>query len=280
MNLRLRALTRVFLAAVFVSSGNGLPAAEVARTGLLALEAVHRIPGTNGTPRFLAASHLEFETAKPEGIAFLAVVTNGWPAGLVPVFALEKSGRIELRRRPVAGMESSTEPIFFGLPPRDEAEAARINGRWECRAVRNNGNTDHLAWELALDGDRLAGRFDPTQEYRVATIAGGTFRSNRVELHVEYFMDRYVLTGAWRDGKLRGDWRHVEETERGTWEATQVPVRVVSEPGVELVALYEWRRISDDVRRYATDRETVQPGWRRADRALCRVWTRIDRKAE
>ena len=94
MNLRLRTLTRAFLAALLFSTDSGLFGAEGASPGLLALEPVHRVPGTNGATRLVPQSHLEFEKAKPEGIAFLAVATNSWPAGLVPIFAVEKSGRI------------------------------------------------------------------------------------------------------------------------------------------------------------------------------------------
>jgi hypothetical protein len=241
----------------------------------LALEPLYRATGSNGLAQLVSRSHLEFERLKTNGVAFLAVVTNVWPPDLVPVFAVEKSNRFELRRRPAAGMESSSEPVFFALAPEDEAEAPKVTGRWECRAVRGSGNTDHLAWELTIEGERLAGRFDQTQEYRVATIAGGTFRSNRIELRVEYFMDHYVLKGVWRDDRLSGDWRHVDDSERGSWEATRSPVRLPSGTGVEVVPLYEWRRTGDDALRYATGREKLPGDWRRVGRPLCRVWERV-----
>jgi len=238
----------------------------------LMLEPVHRAKDSNGMERFTSASNLEFEKAQPGETAFLAICTNEWPAGLVPIFAVEKTNRIELRRRPELGMENSSEPIFFALPPEDEPEAAKLAGRWECRAIRGNSSKDFLTWELAIEGEKIAGRFDPNTEYRVATIAGGTFRSNRFELRVEYFRDHYVLTGVWRDGRLSGEWRHTDDSESGTWEATRELYRLSVGTGFVGVPLYEWRRTAGDALRYAVEGEKLTSDWQRAARPLCRVW--------
>src|SRR5690349_18018937 len=106
------------------------------------LETIHWAHGTNGTQRLVPRGYLRFEGAKQNGVAFHAVCTNEWPAGLVPIFEVERTNRIELRRRPELGMEVSSEPIFFALPPVDELEAAKITGRWECQAIRGNGSKD------------------------------------------------------------------------------------------------------------------------------------------
>lgn len=238
----------------------------------LVLEAVHRSKYPNGLERFTSASNLEFEKVQPGEAVFLAICTNEWPAGLVPIFAIEKTNRIELRRRPELGMESLSDPIFFALPPEDEPEAAKLAGRWECRAIRGNGSRDHLAWELAVEGENLAGRFNPNGEYRVATISGGAFRSNRFELRVEYFRDHYVLTGIWRDGRMRGEWRHTDDSERGTWEATRGLIRMPTGTGLTIVPLYEWRRSSDGACDYRIEGDAAGLGWRRSVRPLCRVW--------
>jgi len=246
----------------------------------LVLEPIHRSKDRNGMERFTSASNLEFEKVQPGEAVFLAICTNEWPAGLVPIFAVEKTNRIELRRRPELGMEGSSEPIFFALPPEDEPEAAKLAGRWECRAIRGNGSKDYLIWELAIEGEIIAGRFDPNTEYRVATIAGGTFRSNLFELRVEYFRDSYVLTGVWHDGRLSGEWRHTDDSERGSWEATRELYQSSGGRGFVEVPLYEWRRTVDDARRYAVAGEKLTPEWQRAGRPLCRVWRQKPRGRE
>jgi hypothetical protein len=227
-----------------------------------------------GKPPFATGTRAEAENlpSKLAGLAFFAVVTNDWPTGLVPVFAVEKANRVELRRHPALGQENSTEPLFFALPPADEPDAARIAGRWECHAIRG-GSKAFLTWELTVEGDRVAGRFDQNTDYRVANIAGGTFASNRLELRVEYIMDAYVVTGQWRDGQLKGEWRHTEDAEQGTWEATRQETKIPSEK--DAVALYEWRRASDHARQYLLDGETLSADWERAARPLCRVWRRL-----
>jgi hypothetical protein len=233
---------------------------------------VFRIKEVDGKHRFITRQEVRFEKLKPrlDGFVFLAVTTNEWPTGLVPVFAVEKPHGIELRRRALAGEENSSDPLFFALPPEDEPDAAKVAGRWECRAIRGNGTRDFVIWELAVDQERISGRFSQDSEYRVAYIAGGTFRSNRIEIRVEYLQDAYVLRGDWRDGKLQGDWRRTDDEERGTWEAAREP----SPPPArgEIVRLYEWRRASDNTRHYAIEGEKLAEGWERSPRPLCRVW--------
>jgi hypothetical protein len=203
-------------------------------------------------------------------VAFFAVCTNEWLTGLVPLFAVEKTNRTELRRRPPQGLESSSEPLFFALPLDEEIEAPKIAGRWDCQATRASGDKSFLTWQLTTEGDQVAGRFDPETEYRVASLTGGSFRSNQVQLRVEYFNDVYLLTGIWRDNTLRGEWRHTDNSERGTWEPRREPARF-SQP-IRTVQLYEWRRASDGARRYEIEGEKLKADWSRAAQPLCRVW--------
>lgn len=236
----------------------------------LPLQPVYRVKAVDGKKRFATPTEFDFKKLQLEGVVFLAVCTNEWPAGLVPVFIVEKTNRFELRRRPALGEENSAEPLFFALPPEDEPDASKLVGRWKCQAIRGDGSKAYLAWELAIEADKVSGRFDQNTDYRVAFIAGGTFRSNRLELRVEYFNDAYLLTGEWRDGKLKGPWRHLENSERGTWEASRAESRFPASK--EIVPLYEWRRPSDDTRRYALEGERIDPGWERSPRPLCQVW--------
>lgn len=234
-----------------------------------------RVQAVSGKHRFTTPHEVGFEKLKSQldGPVFLAVTTNEWPTGLVPVFAVEKAHGVELRRRALAGEENTSDPLFFALPPEDEPDAAKVAGRWECRAIRATDSRNFLVWELAVEMEKISGRFDQDTEYRVASIAGGTFRSNRLELRVEYLRDVYVLTGDWQDGALKGDWRRTDDEERGTWEATREEAR--PQPRGEIVRLYEWRRTSDNVRHYAIEGEKLVAGWERSLHPLCRVWRAV-----
>jgi hypothetical protein len=104
----------------------------------------------------------------------------------------------------------------------------------------------------------------------VAFITGGHFRSNRLELRVEYINDHYVLEGEWRQGTLTGTWRSLEETEHGTWEATRPASSPKAPSAVNSVPLFAWHRGKE--RRYSIAPNLNEPGWQRTDRPLCRVW--------
>lgn len=247
--------------------------APASPAGLPPLEPIYRLKVADGQQRLASPSEMRAGNfqARPDGVSFLAVCTNEWLAGLVPVFAVEKTNRVELRRSPQRGQENSSEPLFFALPPEDEPDATRIAGRWQCEAVRGDGSKAFLAWELTLEADQIAGRFDQNTEYRYAYLVGGTFRSNRIELRVEYIMDVYLLSGEWRDGELKGTWRRSDDSESGTWAAARegAPIRIP--PNKDTVLLYEWRR-SDEARHYAVEDEPMDPEWERSARPLCRVW--------
>jgi len=231
------------------------------------LQPVYRIKG-----KLITSEDFDFRKLKPEfeGVAFHAVVTNTWPAGLVPIFGIEKTNAFELRRRPGRGKEKATEPLFFALPPEDEPDAGKIAGRWELEAVRYSGSKEYPVWELAVEGDQVSGRFDQNTDYRFAYVMGGTFRSNALELRVEYINDAYLIVGTWHDGKMRGRWRRTDDSEDGPWEGTRPVAKLPANKGIG--ALFEWRRLSDNSRRYVAENEKLGSDWKRAPRPLCRVW--------
>lgn len=223
--------------------------------------------------KLITSEDYDFRKLKPEleGVAFHAIITNTWPAGLVPIFAIEKTNTFELRRRPGRGKENATEPLFFALPLEDEPDAAKLAGRWELEAIRYSGTKEYPVWELAIEGDKVSGRFDQNTDYRFAYLMGGTFRSNTLELRIEYINDAYLITGTWHDGKMKGRWRRADNSEEGPWEATRAPSKLPASKNI--ARLYEWRRASDDSRRYAVENEKLGPDWKRVAQPLCRVWS-------
>lgn len=233
------------------------------------LEPVYRWTISDGSERFATREqlHLDKRNLTNTAPAFLAVPPGQcWP-GLVPLFGVELAERFELRRRPLRGQESFTDPIFFAIPLEDETVAPKMAGRWEVTATRSSGNDAWFQWELTAEGDKIYGRFDQNADFRVAHLGGGTFRSNQVELAVDYMQNKYVLTGEWRDGRMLGAWRETEEVDNGRWEASRVP-KSSPQPVGELVPLHEWQR--EGARRYSI--ETPGDGWTKSPRPLCRVW--------
>lgn len=218
---------------------------------------------------FITRDQFEFTKlqSRIERIAFMAICTNQWPSGLVPIFAVGKTNRIELRRRPPRGQESYTTPLFFALPPDDEPNAVKLAGHWEGTAERPGGTKDFPAFEFTVEDDQIAGRFDQNTQYRYAYVSGGTFRSNRFELRVDYMNEAWLLSAHWTEGLLKGTWRREDNAEQGAWEATREPAM---SPKAKAVPLYEWRRPSDDARRYGIG--DFGPEWKRSKRPLCRVW--------
>jgi hypothetical protein len=235
------------------------------------LEPVYRLKAVAGKQQFITREDFDFEKRRSEieNTPFLAVTTNVWPAGLVPIFAVEKTNRVELRRRPALGEENSSEPLFYAVPPEDEPEATKIAGRWECLGVRGTGTKEFFGWDLCVDGGSVAGRFDQFTDFRFARIVGGSFRSNRFEMRIEYIMDAYLVKGTWRDGRMQGDWTRVDESENGTWEAARATF--VIPVATNLSALFEWRR-NDNARCYRLEDEKLSSEWQRGPRPLCRVW--------
>jgi hypothetical protein len=238
----------------------------------LELQPVFRLKPVNDNQRLITRAEFDFKKlqAELEAIAFRAVVTNEWPAGLVPLFAVEGRQGFELRRLPLRGQENFSDPLFFALPPEQEPAALKIAGRWDCVAGREGELKDYFGWELSIENENVSGRFDQGSEYRYPYITAGSFRSNRLELRVEYIQDAYLLEGEWKEGKLSGKWRRSDDSEGGTWEAAREPVRLPD--AKQSVPLYEWRRAADGKRRYALDGEKLEPDWERAATPLCRVW--------
>ena len=210
----------------------------------------------------------------PKRVAFLAVVSSSWPPGLVPLFAIEKNGHFELRRRPLRGQEHLTEPLFFAAPLEEERESAKIAGRWEGVATHLDGGKKYPAFELTTDAGAIVGRFDPGSDYRYAFVTGGVFRTNQIEIQIEYIQDRYTLTGIWSGGQLRGTWQQLEGTLRGSWEAERSQPKIKFVPPSLLKPLYEWHRAADGARRYSVALVLDEPGWERTPRPLCLVWVK------
>ncbi len=213
-----------------------------------------------------------FAGIKPgtNGATFLAVVSKEWPAGLVPVYVVEKAGGLELRRTPAKGTEGFSEPAFFALPASDEPESAAISGKWEARATRSDGSKPLVSFEISAVRGAVIGRFDQNTDYRFAYITGGTFQTNRLTLTVEYIRDHFEIAAELRDGRLNGRWRNLDDSESGAWEATRAyPSNLPA--GLKIVDLME-RKNADGARKWRVENKVLPDGSEKSAAVLCRVW--------
>jgi hypothetical protein len=233
---------------------------------------------TGGRAALATSSEVQAMARKPDilATAFVAVVAASWPQGLVPVFAIEnEDGSYELRRLPPGGMENSSDPLFFALPRTDESNAAAIAGTWAVTATNANRSVHYMTWELGASDARVGGRFDPASEYRVAFVTGGTFQSDLLQLNVQYSNDRYLVSGRRSAGSLNGIFQQEDGSDRGTWVATRASIPSITfAPEFKITPLFEWTRNGSRQKRYFPDGTSPEGDWKKASRALCRVWTR------
>ncbi len=208
--------------------------------------------------------------------AWLGMADDDGRAGLVPIYAIERRGFTELRRRPPRGQENFVEPLFYALPLATETNAAVIAGSWQVRATTAEAQRHQLIWELAIEGDQISGRFDQDTEYRFAFITGGTWRSNRLELLVDYVNEHFTLVGALTGNNLTGTWRRTDDSQSGTWTAERLgnPVATPLGSQVEVVDLFAWQAPGNPAPRYSVEPPDASGRWQRAEQPLARVWRR------
>ncbi len=205
-----------------------------------------------------------------EAPAFRAVVARRWPSGMVPVYAVKRGNGMVLQRFPPRGQEGLVEPLFFGLPCRNERTDLNLLGRWECIARHADGAEEYFSWDLAVKGEEVVGRFDIDTDFRFASIVKGEWRPPRLKLEVVYIRAEYHLSGVLGPDGLSGEWTHVGEEDGGTWEATRVE-KVPELSLKSLVALVSYQRADGEVC-FRLEGDDPGDGWKRESQNLCRVW--------
>ena len=205
-------------------------------------------------------------------VAFRAVTGKAAPSGLVPIFAVETHGRIELRRIPGKGQESFSDPVFFAWPPRRESEAGNVSGRWEALAIREDRSRHRFALELAVDGQRVSARFDPDTDYRFAHLTEGRLECGRLDLQVAYLNDHYRLWVERRKDRWVGSWKLEDDSATGPLELWREAPSTKTPPRHGVIALHECRKAGSPERIYRLADDPLPPGWQRVSPPLCEVW--------
>ena len=254
-----RALTAWVAVVGLVFSGSMRAAETVAALSGFAFESASGSP-----PVFAVVSNT--------AIAFRAVTGKAAPSGLVPIFAAETHGRIELRRIPGKGQESFSDPVFFAWPPRRESESGRVSGRWEALAIREDRSRHRFALELAVDGERVAARFDPDTDYRFAHLTEGRLERGRLDLQVAYLNDHYRLWVERRKDRWVGSWKLEDDSASGPLELWREAPSTKTPPRRGVIALHECRKAGSPERIYRLADDPLPPGWQRVSPPLCEVW--------
>jgi len=247
-----------------------------AAPGQTVLTEIFQLATTNNTPAWITARQTNLPAFREleKRTVWLGFVSDDWPPGLVPIYAVERRGLTELRRRPPRGQENFVDPLFYALPGTSETNAFTIAGRWQVRAIGNDGHRHQLTWELTIEGDAVSGRFDQNTEYRFAFIDGGTWRSNRLELLVEYVNEHFALAGELTETNLTGTWRRTDDSRSGTWTAERLGDPLQLGERVELRDLFTWREPGNPALRYGVEPPDASGRWQRAEPLLGRVWRR------
>jgi hypothetical protein len=87
-------------------------------------------------------------------------------------------------------------------------------------------------------------------------------------LEVKTAQEVYELTAQIQAKRWRGTWRIQSTDKHGVWSGE----RAVEAVSPALVPLYEYRRVKDGVRVYATTAQLPGKAFRRAAAPLCHVW--------
>ena len=255
----LRALTLLLAVVGLVFSGSMRAAETVAALSEFAFESA------SGRPPIVAV-------LSNTVVAFRAVTGKTALSGLVPIFAAETHGRIELRRIPGKGQESFSDPVFFAWPPRRDSEAGKISGRWEALAIREDRSRHRFALELAVDGQRVSARFDPDTDYRFAHLTEGRLRHGRLDLQVAYLNDHYRLLVERRKDRWVGSWKLEDDSASGPLELWREAPSTKTPPRRGVIALHECRKAGSPERIYRLADDPLPPGWQRVSPPLCEVW--------
>ena len=255
----LRALTLLLAVVGLVFSGSMRAAETVAALSEFAFESA------SGRPPIVAV-------LSNTVVAFRAVTGKTALSGLVPIFAAETHGRIELRRIPGKGQESFSDPVFFAWPPRRESESGRVSGRWEALAIREDRSRHRFALELAVDGERVAARFDPDTDYRFAHLTEGRLERGRLDLQVAYLNDHYRLLVERRKDRWFGSWKLEDDSASGPLELWREAPSTKTPPRRGVIALHECRKAGSPERIYRLADDPLPPGWQRVSPPLCEVW--------
>ena len=243
--------------------------------------AIYQVSGTNGGSSWVSEEPADptLSRNEPRREVFRAIVSHTWPAGRVPVYAVESKGTTELRRRPPQGQENFLEPLFFALPSAHETNAAAIAGRWSVRATHADGHESGLRWDLTVEGEELAGRFDPDTDYRFAFIPGGTWRTNVLRLSVDYINDHFEIIGRRTNATLAGNWRRVDDADHGSWQADRDGNSgAIESTGLAIVTLNKISASPGRPGEYTTNGTGLSADGRRTGEAICQVWLRSEQE--
>jgi hypothetical protein len=195
--------------------------------------------------------------AQIESIPFFAVPPAQKTEVMIPIYAVTEQGRSRLQRE---APDNATPPLFYALPVASLQDS--LSGEWQCKLQEAGGDELPFALELKVDGEQVTGKVAE------GVITRGSWRGDQLTLEVKTAQEVYELTAQIQAKRWRGTWRIQSTDKHGVWSGE----RAVEAVSPALVPLYEYRRVKDGVRVYATTAQLPGKAFRRAAAPLCHVW--------
>ncbi|MBN1952095.1 MAG: hypothetical protein JW801_12915, partial [Bacteroidales bacterium] len=196
-----------------------------------------------------------------QDVAFFALPVDAKSEELIPIYGSTEPGQgYSLTTTPPALGESA--PQFYALPVKAAEISGEepISGTWKGIAKPHNGMEDELELSLYQNGEKVTGN----------NVVSGYFKDGVLSLELD-LMGRYALSGRLDGNTLSGEYKSIEDSEKGSWEITKEEVpAITNSPNVTY--LYEYSKTGGSLKIYSTNPNLEDQSFIRTAAPLCRVW--------
>ncbi len=196
-----------------------------------------------------------------QDIAFFALPVDSKKEELIPVYGTGKPGEgYSLTTIPPAS--GNLAPHFYALPVKafKVSKVNPITGTWKGMAKMQNGADQEFELSLYQNGDKVSG----------INVISGFFKEGVLTLELD-LMGRYLLTGTLQGNTLSGEYKGLEDSEKGSWSITKEEVPgITNSPTVAY--LYEYSKKGTPEKVYSTNPNLEDQSLIRTAAPLCRVW--------
>lgn len=238
---------------------------------------VYQLRTPDGASRYMLREGLVAANAwrQVERIPFFAVPPDRAHSGLIPIYAVEEGPSQRLTARPPPANEpSARRPLLLALPlqPPAPAKAEALDGQWDAAAKLPDGTEVEFKMELKTVGDKIEGRLDEDTPLRGVEQPGRDSAPPSLQLQFESDGTPYQVTGRLEQGRLKGEWQKLKDSERGSWEARRSGPAGPLPLSPAVVPLYEYREATPGRWLYAAEADWVAASRPHDAQPICRVW--------
>lgn len=195
-----------------------------------------------------------------QDIAFFALPVDSQDEELIPVYGLrDPDTGYSLTTIPPASGEAA--PHFYALPVKASkiSKTNPLSGTWKGIARTENGVKEEFRLSLHQNGSKITG----------PNVISGDFKEGVLTLELD-LMGAYSLTGTLQGNMLTGEYKSLEDSEKGSWRLVKDEVPgITNSPTVAY--LYEYSRLGGS-NVYSTDPDLQDGILIRTKEPLCQVW--------